>query len=285
MLCPDGYVTIHACQTVFRDIARERWEKERPEFRKIMKTTRYDLQRESEAYDEGVTCDYVEEWEKPEITKENWEIASYFPAFRRWATTFLVVRHVEKIWACSPQGQIIRPSDDLFHTVGDFRISFSLNSEGFAELEKNQARFSFLEETYFTIKSAESLPSFVPESKRRRLQPFAGWSICWKPKSFDNWRQELREVIIDAADRYVLEEKVNEQPKRGAPKKGGGQLERAVQQEFVQRKNDGLLEGRKLLAIYAEADEWARKHHGQGVSSSTADRYLKPILKPVPSQK
>lgn len=213
MFCPNGYVTIHECQQVFRDIARERWEKERPEFRKIMKTTRHEIQRETEAYDEGVTCDYVEEWEKPEITKENWEIASYFPAFRRWATTFLVVRNVDDLWACSPQGQIIQPSHDLFHTVGDFRISFSLNSEGFADLEENQARFTFLEESDFTIKSVESLPSYVPKSKRRQLQPFAGWSICWKPKSFDNWQQELREIIADTADGRALDvEAMKRQP-------------------------------------------------------------------------
>jgi hypothetical protein len=197
MFCPEGYVTLHACQAVFRDIARERWKNDRPEFLKLMKKTRYEVQQENEAYDEGATYDYVPDWKRPAITKENWEIASYFPAFRRWATTFLIVKHIDKIWACSPQGQTVQPSDDLFETDGAFRFSFLLYSEGFAELEEKQARFTFLEEPYFTIKSAEFFPSNVPEPKRRRFQPFAGWSICWKPKNFENWQQELHEIIAD----------------------------------------------------------------------------------------
>lgn len=228
MFCPEGYVTLLACQRIFRDIACERWEKERPEFRKIMKTTRYDIHRENEVYNEGVTRDYVPDWKRPAITKEKWEIASYFPAFRRWATTFLIVKHIDKIWACSLQGQIIRPSDDLFETDGDFRISFLFFSDGFAELERKQARFIFLEEYDFTIKPVESFPSNVPEPMRRRFQPFAGWSICWKPKNFDKWQQELHEIIADSpegraayveAETAKLADEGNIEPIVGEPKR------------------------------------------------------------------
>lgn len=195
MFCPDGYVTLYDCQAVIRSIARKRWEKERPAFYKRLGKKRHEFQEERDAYSDGDICDSVEPWDKPEISPADWEISSYFPAFRRWATALFVTQHCGKLKACSPSGKLMRLSQLFCHTQGDFRFTFSLDSKGFAELEATQARLTFIEEAYFTIKSVESLPLYVPENVRRLIQPFVGWSVCWEEAAFKNLKDELERLI------------------------------------------------------------------------------------------
>lgn len=62
--------------------------------------------------------------------------------------------------------------------------------------------FWHFDEYYFIIEPCadiEIIETFRLEKEVVILDKFRGWAICWKPKSLDGWRDELRAILDDEA--------------------------------------------------------------------------------------
>jgi hypothetical protein len=121
------------------------------------------------------------------------------------------------------------------------------------------------------------------EVEKKAIGHFVGWSVCWKPKFSDNWREELRAILTEPSERKAMP--VEPMRPRGRPKHGGGVVEIALQREFQRRRDAGDLALDQLESVYAAAAEWVQHIFGQDLPRETARRYLADILGQKPAQK
>jgi hypothetical protein len=190
MFCPEGYVSLYDTVSEFERFGEAWWAK-----------TGYTVQKAEHLVNQE---DHV---------KTHGSLDNYFDidvdedtpilAYRIWATFRFVLRSSERFFASSPDGKLMRIGQYVF---GAGRVYDGPFPTAYAEqrsiLDYLDTGFWHLDERYFLIRLCAdnfAIEAFELEKEIDVLSAFRGWAICWKPKSMDSWRDELRAILEDEA--------------------------------------------------------------------------------------
>jgi hypothetical protein len=274
MFCPEGYVTLTEMIAKTQTFAYEWW----TERGRDLQESELEQQRQEFQKEHGT----LENMMPLELDEDTPIMAYQYLALHRLAWF-----HANKFLMCSNQGMLMRIGSIIFDAE---RVSTSPFPEQLAAQER---LIDFLSGSFFHIETNSG--TIRPCTNQTQIDcydlslpieiitPFSGWSICWKPKSFDNWPQELREMLAEGAGNH--ERAVTMRPARGRPKHGGGVVEIALQREFQRRRDAGDLALDQLESVYAAAAEWVQHIFGHDLPRETARRYLADILGQKTAQK
>lgn len=216
----------------------------------------------------------------------------YTVAFSRWAFTKFLVAESDNVRVANSQGVVLKVGRFLLDGIDLLHSDFDISSKekrclwdrgpfgGFEE-----PVFYEIEMNGFTVKpctDSDIIRAYWGTEPNKKLDEISGWSVCWKPKSFNNWRDELQAILTEPSERKAMP--VEPMRPRGKPKLGGGVVEIALQREFQRRLDVGKLALDQRESIYAAA-EWVQHIFGHDLPRETARRYLSSILPQNPAQK
>ena len=196
-----------------------------------------------------------------------------------WLWGRFLQRVYPNFYACSPNGLVLR-LDVMSAALSVYSITTDFpetHDEHCKLVGQYDDPFLFIEPRAYTI--SVNRPGFLEQEWLEMvwvetLQPLQGWPVCWKPPS-PNIQNDDFEAFVTApiANSGNM---VSIAAKRGAPKKGDGQIEVALRNEFRHRFKSNFPEKREYY--YQLAEEWVMRTFEQKVSRTTLQSYLKPLL-------
>lgn len=214
-------------------------------------------------------------------------------AYQEWLFQNFLSRFGGSLFASLGNGVVLRLSEQVTYARNVFSGPFPEALEEQEALIKHVGfGLAWVNYDFFRIDPGKSLPLEEEETGPELLEfadmlaPLRGCLVCWKP---DKWPYNLPDLVKECASYRDSPEAVHrikpETLPRGRPPKGGGIIQLAVRNTYLERLRAGGIPHMQREYVLNDAIAWAKRILGEDVSRSTMQRYLAPVFDEMDAHK